>query len=281
MITFQEFLKENNLNKLDTGKLTYQEFLKSVLDSCVKDFDMDREQAIEFSLLYKELLKDAWEKEYTTREAIASTKRPGVMLKQDVKESFYLNIDDVYEDYIEKIKSETKSENIEAYINEYYNKFTEPYSDKRIFERVKNNYKRLKILSDKRIFEMQYTNDVGTLEVDVIERNDKLIDDIINSFSFVYRKIKDRYLRPIKITGKTLYKDVELEVFLSNKDVVKITWDDTEDAFDELKVHINNKLVYHMDYIDDENIVKRTLQLYKNYLINQNFKIVTKLNPFE
>ena len=212
MITFQDFLKENNLNKLDTGKLTLQEFLSSVIDSCVKDFDMDKNQAIEFSLLYKDLLKDAWENEYTTREAIASTKRPGVMLKQEVKESFSLDIDDVYEDYIEKLKSETKSENIEAYINDYYNKFTESYSDKRIFERVKNNYKRLKTLGDKRIFEMQYTSDVGTLDVDVVERNDELIDNIINSFSFVYKKKKDRYLRPTKITGKTLYNDTELEI---------------------------------------------------------------------
>ncbi len=288
MISFQEFLNEdnsNNLNKLNNlknDKISYQDYLDNVIDSCQKDLGMTKSQAIEFTLLYRELLRDAWVKRYTTKEAIASTKRPGVIIKDgDVKESLIFDIDVLYEDYIDKINYEKKPDNIKAYVNNYYSKFNESYSDKRIFERVKNNYTNLKKLANKRIFEMQYTTDVGTLEVDVIERNDILIDEIINGFSFAYKKKKDRYIRPIKITGKTLYKNIELEVFLSNKDVVKITYDDTEGIVEEFKVHINNKLIFHLDYFDMLDIVSKTVYLYKKHLSRQNFKIVTKTNPFD
>jgi hypothetical protein len=276
MIRFQEFINENKKE----DKKSLQEYLTDIIDSCVKDFDMTKNQAVEFTLLYKELLEDAWKDEYTPREAIASTKRPGVMFKQEVKESYVFDIDDDYEQYIEKMISETKSENIKAYLNKYFQKFNETYSDKQIFERVKNNYKRLQKLADKRLFEMQYTTDVGALDVDVLERNDKLIDDIISTFSYVYKKRKDRYLRPIKITGKTLYNDTELNILLSNKDLVKITFDNREDT-EELKIHINNKLIYHMDYVGDMDIVKKAALLYDKYLEGQNFKINKKSNPFE
>lgn len=276
MISFQDFINENKKDK----KKSLQEFLKDIIDSCMKDFEMTKKQAVEYTLLYKELLEDAWKNEYTPREAIASSKRPGIMFKQEVKESYVFDIDDVYESFIEKIKEETKPENVKAYIKEYYNRFSETYSDKQIFERVKNNYKRLNILANKRLFEMQYTSDVGTLEVDVIERNDKLIDYIISKFSFIYKKRKDRYLRPVKITGKTLYNDTELEITLSNKDVVKISYDNREDK-EELKVHINNKLVYHMDYIDETSLVDKAVLLYEKYLERQNYKMSKKSNPFE
>jgi len=280
MRKFQDFLKENNL---ETGKLTYQEFLDGIVDSCVNDFEMTKEQALEFTVLYRDLFKASWEKEFTTREAIASTKRPGIMIEEDVvEESYVLDIDNVYEAYIESIENETNAENIKSYVDDYFNRFNKSYSDKRIFERTKNNYKRLKKLADKRIFEMEYIKDDMTIEVDVLERNDELIDSVIDAFSFVYKKIKDRYLRPIKITGKTLYKDVELEIVLSNKDTVKITYDDREDT-DELKVHINGKLVYHLDYIDIGGIliVNKAAELYNKYLVRQNFKINKKTNPFD
>jgi len=280
MRKFQDFLKENNL---ETGKLTYQEFLDGIVDSCVNDFEMTKEQALEFTVLYRDLFKASWEKEFTTREAIASTKRPGIMIEEDVvEESYVLDIDNVYEAYIESIENETNAENIKPYVDDYFNRFNKSYSDKRIFERTKNNYKRLKKLADKRIFEMEYIKDDMTIEVDVLERNDELIDSVIDAFSFVYKKIKDRYLRPIKITGKTLYKDVELEIVLSNKDTVKITYDDREDT-DELKVHINGKLVYHLDYIDIGGIliVNKAAELYNKYLVRQNFKINKKTNPFD
>lgn len=278
MNKFQDFLKEN---KSETGKLTYQEFLDSIIDSCVKDFEMTKEQAIEFTVLYRDLFKDSWEKEFTTREAIASTKRPGILVKEGVvDESYVFDIDTVYEAYIESIGSETTPQNIRAYVDDYFHRFNESYSDKRIFERTKNNYKQLKKLADKRIFEMNYVKDDKTIDVNVLERNDELIDDVINAFSFVYKKIKDRYLRPTKISGKTLYKDVDLEILLSNKDNVRIEWDDRNDT-DELKVHINGKLVFHLDYIDDIDIVKKAAQLYDKYLQRQNFKINKKTNPFD
>jgi len=281
MKRFHEFLKENKLDKINTKELTYQEFLQSVTDSCINDFNMTEEQSLELTILYRDMFKNAYEKGLTTREAIASTKRPGVVVGDDtIEESYIFNIDTIYESYLDKIESETKPENIEAYVADYFHRFNETYSDKRIFERVKNNYKRLIQLADKKIFEMDYTTkDGASIDVDVIERDDKLIDDVIDAFSFVYKKKKDRYLRPIKITGKTTNKDIELEIVLSNKDIVKITHDDTEDM-DDLKISINGKVIYHMDGIDIKDMVDKVSILYDLHLKDQNFKINKKVNPF-
>ena len=281
MISFKEFLNENKSDRIDTKKLTYQEYLKNIIDSCQEDLGMTKKQSIELTILYRDLFRDAWGNSLTIREAIASTKRPGVIISDDkIEESFLFNIDSTYETYINKIEEEKNSDNIERYVTDYYNKFNKSYSDVRIFERVKNNHKMLTKLADKRLFEMNYTTDEGSVEVDVVERNDDLIDNLINKFSFGYKKKKDRYIRPIKITGKTLPNDIQLEATLSNKDVVKITFDN-KDETQELKVHINNKLIYHMDYYDIEDILEKSLQLYENYLIKQNFKLTKKSNPFE
>ena len=173
MHKFNDFIKEN---KLETEKLSFNDFLRDVKNSMMKDFDSTEEQAIEFTVLYKDLLKDAWVNDYTTREAIASSKRPGIMIKDDiVGETYLFEIDTDYEAYIEKIQKENESINVETYVNEYYNKFNKTYSDERIFERVKNNYNNLKSLASKRLFEMVYTKDNVVLDVDVVERNDELI----------------------------------------------------------------------------------------------------------
>ena len=251
------------------------------MDSVQKDLGQTKRQALEFTILYRDLLKDAWGNSLSTREAIAASKRPGVIISDDkVDESFVFDIDSTYESFIDKIKSEKKPDNIEAYISDYYHRFNNSYSDRRIFERVKNNYKMLRKLADKRLFEMDYATDEGSVDVDVIERNDGLIDDLINKFSFGYKKKKDRYIRPIKITGRTSYNDIQLEVTLSNKDKIKITFDN-KDETQELKVHINDKLIYHMDYYDMEDILEKALQLYENFLQRQNYKLTKKSNPFE
>lgn len=283
MKRFYDFIKENKIDpdKLNTKKLTYQEFLQELIDSAKKDFSMTEKQAIELTLLYRDLLKDAYKKGLSAREALASTKRPGVIIEDDaLEESYIFDIDSVYETYLHKIENEKKPENIKAYLSDYYNKFDESYSDKRIFERVKNNYKKLTQLSDKKIFEMNYSKDGNEIEIDVVGKNVGLIDDLIDAFSFVYKKIKERYLRPIKIKGKTLYDDIELEILLSNKDTVKIMYDNKEET-EELKIYINGKLVYHMDYIDDLEIVQKASLLYEKYLERENFKINRKSNPFK
>jgi hypothetical protein len=61
--------------------------------------------------------------------------------------------------------------------------------------------------------------------------------------------------------------------------VVKIIYDNTKET-EELKVYINDKLVYHLDYIDDMEIVQKSILLYEKYLERKNFKINKKRNPF-
>lgn len=282
MKSFNGFLKEGKDEKINTKNLSYDEFLSSIIDSMKKDFKRTEKQAVEFTILYRDLLKDAWENQYTTREAIASTKIPGVKYKEgNTNESCLFDIDYLYEEYLNKIKLEKKPINIEAYVESYFNRFKlESFSDKRIHQRIKNNYARLISLANNKILEMTYTKDDETFHVDVLERNDDIIDKIIDNFSFRYKKRKIRYIRPSKITGKTLYKDIDLQIFLSNKDVIRIEYDNLKET-DELKISINDKLYYHMDYIQDIDIVKKAIDIYEVFLKMKNFIILKKTNPFE
>lgn len=280
MLDFNSFSK--NDSKIETKKLSFDEFLTSIKNSMINDFSNTEKQALEFTILYKDILKDAWENEYTTREAIACTKRPGMMFKKEVvKESYLFNIDNLYEKYFENIKKEKNSVNIKSYVDEYFNLFRfYSFSDKRIMERIKNNYKRLKKLANKKLLESVYTKDDIQYEVDVLEQNDEIINKIINEFSFKYKKRKERYLRPIKISGKTMYKDIDLQIFLSNKDNIRIKYNDIKDT-DELIVYINDNLIYHMDYINNIDIIEKSEKLYRKYLETKGIITIKKINPFE
>ncbi|MFW6226102.1 MAG: hypothetical protein ACOC3V_04015 [bacterium] len=148
MKRFHEFIKEN----VDTDKkLTFDDFLEEIRKSYVEDFSMDDSQAYAFTNQYEDVLKDAWENGYTVREAIASTKRPGFKIEEGkIDESYILEIDELYEKYTNIIQNIQNKDNIKDYINNYYNHFNKKtFTDKRIIERIKNNYKKLIILSRK------------------------------------------------------------------------------------------------------------------------------------
>lgn len=198
----------------------------------------------------------------------------------ELAESNLFSIDVIYESYIKKITIENNSKNIKLYADDYFNRFNKPFSDERIVERINNNHKRLKLLVNNRLLEMTYIKDNKIFQVDVLERNDELIDKIIDDFSFRYKKKKDRYVKPNKITGKTLYKNTELQIFLTNNDIVRITYNDLHGT-NELKIYINNWLYYHMDYIDDIDLAKKASGLYQNFLEEKKFKILNKTNPFK
>lgn len=106
----------------------------------------------------------------------------------------------------------------------------------------------------------------------IIEVDDKneLIDKLIDKLSFSYKKRKDKYVRPVKITGNNKC----INIHLSNKDNIKISYNDGE-----LKIHINDKLVYFMD-VKKEDVITKCYNIYTDYLKTGNFKI-KKSNPFE
>lgn len=272
MKKFNEFLNEDDDNNI----INYQIFLKNTIQACKNDFKMTNEQAVEYTIHNNDILKHAWENNYTIKESITSTKVNGIVIKDDiVNESHIFKIDDDYEMFIEKINTSNDTEIIKSYVNEYYNLYNKPYSDKRIFERVKNNLIQLTKLSDKKIYEMKYSTDDNTINVEVIERDDTFIDSIINIFSFGYKKRKEYYIKPINISGKTLLNDYNLKVELSNKDYINISYTD-----DELCIKINDKVVYHMDEINKSNIIDKLSNLYHKHLIDQNYTIIKKTNPF-
>lgn len=74
MKTFNEFINENSNGN---SKQSYDDFLIDVEKSMITDFKMTKEQAVIFIKQYNNILRTDWEQGFTTKEAIASTKKYG------------------------------------------------------------------------------------------------------------------------------------------------------------------------------------------------------------
>ena len=105
-------------------------------------------------------------------------------------------------------------------------------------------------------------------------KDDTFVSELVNNLSFIYKKRKDKYLRPIKIVG-VMGDSIELRVHMTNKDIVLFAYKD-----DELKISINGDLVYHMDDIEKKDVIGKIEKYYKKHIEKQNFTVLTKNNPF-
>lgn len=74
MKTFNEFINENSNGN---SKQSYDDFLIDVEKNMITDFKMTKEQAVIFIKQYNNILRTDWEQGFTTKEAIASTKKYG------------------------------------------------------------------------------------------------------------------------------------------------------------------------------------------------------------
>ena len=141
MKRFNEFINEN---KEDEN--TFEKFIKDVKTAFTKDFKRDSsKEADVFVNQYYDMLEDSWKNGFTVREAIAATKIPGFIVSNGrVDESYVLDIDDDFEksyEIIEGIDGINRLEEGKMIINNFYDKYNrKSFSDKRIFERLKNNY---------------------------------------------------------------------------------------------------------------------------------------------
>jgi hypothetical protein len=105
-------------------------------------------------------------------------------------------------------------------------------------------------------------------------KDDIFVSELVDKLSFIYKKVKERYLRPIKIVG-VVGDNIELRLHMSNKDIVLFTYKEKE-----LKISINGEIVYHMDEIDKNEVIGKIEKYYKKSIEQQNFFIIKKNNPF-
>lgn len=111
------------------------------------------------------------------------------------------------------------------------------------------------------------------VQIEVENANGEIINDIIDALSFIYKKRSDRYIRPRVIKGKMLDNELNLDITMHNKDILKINFKDGN-----LSININNNLVYDMDNIDDKNLSKKINDVYTKHISDQNFKVMKKFN---
>ena len=112
------------------------------------------------------------------------------------------------------------------------------------------------------------------VSIDVYNKDDLFIDKLIDKFTLVYKKRKDRHTRPISIKGNTSNDFIKIKIVLSNKDVIDFEYDNVD-----LKIIINGKLLYHDDVLKDD-ILNKIHKVYTTYLSKQNFKF-QKETPFD
>ena len=110
------------------------------------------------------------------------------------------------------------------------------------------------------------------LEIENIDNN--FINELINNLSFIYKKRKDRYIRPRKITGK-MNDSIDIRINMYNKDILLIEYNNNE-----LKITINGDVDYYMDNINKDEIINKIYNRYTKYIENNNYKVIKKIKPF-
>jgi hypothetical protein len=159
MKRFQDFVNEGVEEAKENTK--FLQWLEDVKTAFTKDFKRDSsKEADAFVTQYYDNLKDAFENGFSVREAIAATKIPGTMVTvAKVDESFVFGIDDDFENAykeLESIKTKDQLEKGEEILNSFYYKYyRKGFSDMRIAERLKNNYKSLIRVYEKKVTEIK------------------------------------------------------------------------------------------------------------------------------
>lgn len=123
--------------------------------------------------------------------------------------------------------------------------------------------------------EFLFENNSFDVKIAVDNIDNEFINKLIDKISFLYKKRKERYLRPVKIVG-TMGDNIQIRIEMSNKDIILFSFDD-----DELNISINGSTVYHMDNIEKEDVIKKIEYNYKKYIKEQKFMVISKDNPFE
>ena len=119
-----------------------------------------------------------------------------------------------------------------------------------------------------------FESEGGQVQYAIEGKDDTFVAELVNNLSFMYKKRKDKYLRPSKIVG-VVGDNVELRVHMTNKDIILFSYKDKE-----LKITINGDMVYHMDEIEKKDIISKVEKYYKKHIEKQDFVILTKNNPF-
>lgn len=117
---------------------------------------------------------------------------------------------------------------------------------------------------------IDYINESIDLKIDIEGENNNLIKDIINNLSFIYKKRKNKYLRPKTINGK-INDIIEINISMYNNDIIYIKYENNT-----LRIDINGSMDYYMDNIKKDDIPYKIFNRYIKYIENNNFKVIRK-----
>jgi hypothetical protein len=117
--------------------------------------------------------------------------------------------------------------------------------------------------------------------VDVENKDDEIIKDIINRFTLLIKKRKIRNLRVLKITGILNKLDIsalkysKLDIIMSNNDEIIATYTLNINKISNIKISINKNLVFDLDHktYDINAMIEKMVTYYKKYLEHKNWKI--------
>lgn len=158
MKKFQDFVSESVEEATEDTK--FLQWIEDVKKAFTKDFKRDSTKEAEaFVGQYYDVLRDSFDNGFTVREAIVATKIPGVMVTvARTDEKYVFDMDDVFENSyksLENINTKEALENGEKILNSFYYKYyRKSFSDVRIAERLKNNYKSLIKIYEQKVIEL-------------------------------------------------------------------------------------------------------------------------------
>ena len=109
-----------------------------------------------------------------------------------------------------------------------------------------------------------------------IDENNLYVKQLKNDLVFQYKIRKKKYIKVKEILGNIADDNLDLEIKLSNKDTIDVRFYNNE-----LKISINDELIYDLDDITYDGIIKLIYKTYEKHLEQQGKKIIKKENPFK
>lgn len=120
-----------------------------------------------------------------------------------------------------------------------------------------------------------YYNEYILNENNSIDIDNVFLKQIKNQLTFQFKVRKNKYIKVKDVTGNIADDDIDVDIKLSNKDVISLRYQGGD-----LKIKINGELIYDLEEIDYNDSISLTKKMYSKFLEQKGLTVIKKENPF-
>jgi hypothetical protein len=108
------------------------------------------------------------------------------------------------------------------------------------------------------------------ISIKIDNSNPEFVSYLIDKFTYIITKRSVKNLRPIKINGLIVNDKIDINITMTNKDIIKGVYES-----ENLMISINSEIIYDVDKKDlnENKFVDKLSEEYVKYLKNKNYKV--------